>query len=68
MAKRRRGRGAATEPVDDAPLDVVRIGQGVGTFETVNGMPQGIVAAGLAVIAVILLRPIVRAVRAFLRG
>jgi hypothetical protein len=46
----------------------VRIGQGVGNFETINGLPQGILTAALAVIAILLVRPLVRGLRAFLRG
>jgi len=53
---------------DDQPIDVAVIGQGVGNFETINGMPQGIVGAALVVLAVVLIRPISRALRAFLRG
>jgi hypothetical protein len=65
--KKVRVRAKAAAADDDQPVDVVRIGQGVGTFETVNGMPQGIVTAVLVVIGVILIRPISRALRALLR-
>ncbi len=65
--KKARVRSKSAAADDDQPLDVARIGQGVGTFETVNGMPQGIVAAVLVVIGVILIRPISRALRALLR-
>jgi hypothetical protein len=68
MAKRRRGRRAAPTPDPDQPIDLVRIGQGVGNFETINGLPQGILTAALAVIAILLVRPIVRGLRAFIRG
>ena len=70
MARRKHIRGAPVRPGGDAdqPVDVASIGQGVGTFETINGMPQGIVAAALVVLAVVLIRPIGRALRAFLRG
>jgi hypothetical protein len=69
MAKRRRGR-ARPESTDgdfEQPVDPVVIGQGVGNFETINGMPNGIIAAVLVVITVILIRPIMRAMRAFIR-
>jgi hypothetical protein len=68
MAKRRRGRPAAPTPDPEQPIDVVRIGQGIGNFETINGLPQGILTAALAVIAILLIRPIIRGLRAFLRG
>lgn len=68
MAKRKRGRSARSTGDADEPIDLVRIGQGVGNFETVNGLPQGILTAALAVIAVLLIRPIVRGIRAFIRG
>ncbi len=74
MAKRRRGRAARStarhEPSidDEQPIDLVQIGQGVGTFETINGLPQSFVAAGLTVVAILLLRPIIRGLRAFIRG
>ena len=47
---------------------MAQIGQGVGNFETINGMPQSIVTAVLVMFAVILIRPISRVLRAFLRG
>lgn len=70
MARRKRvpDRSARSDPADDQPIDVAVIGQGVGNFETINGMPQGIVAAALVVVAMLLIRPISRALRAFLRG
>jgi len=72
MAKRRRGRhdhpAIPAAGGDEGPIDVVRIGQGVGDFETINGLPQGILTAGLVVATLLLLRPIARAFRAFLRG
>lgn len=69
MAKRRRGRvrPATTEDDFEQPIDPVAIGQGVGNWETMNGMPNGISAAVLVVITVILIRPIMRAIRAFVR-
>jgi hypothetical protein len=70
MARRKRvpDRSARSDSADDQPIDVAVIGQGVGNFETINGMPQGIVAAALVVVAMLLIRPISRALRAFLRG
>jgi hypothetical protein len=70
MARRKHVRGKTARPAadDDQPVDVAAIGQGVGNFETINGMPQGIVAAALVVLAVVLIRPIRRALRAFFRG
>lgn len=70
MARRKR---IASDPArakvsDDQPVDVAAIGQGVGNFETINGMPQGIVGAALVVLTILLIRPISRALRAFLRG
>jgi hypothetical protein len=69
MAKRRRGRARPESTDDDfeQPVDPVLISQGVGNFETINGMPNGILAAVLVVLTVILIRPIMRAFRAFLR-
>lgn len=70
MARRKRVRdgSARSEGGSEQPVDVGQISQGVGNFETINGMPQGIVAAALVMFAVILIRPISRALRAFLRG
>ncbi len=70
MVRRKRvpDRSARSAVDDDQPIDVAAIGQGVGNFETINGMPQGIVAAALVVLAMLLVRPIVRGFRAFLRG
>lgn len=70
MARRKRVRDGSTrsEGGSEQPIDVAQIGQGVGNFETINGMPQGIVTAVLVMFAVILIRPISRALRAFLRG
>ncbi len=70
MARRKRIRDDPVRPAadDDQPVDVAAIGLGVGHFETVNGMPQGIVAAVLVVFAVVLIRPIRRALKAFLRS
>ena len=70
MARRKRVRDRSTrsEGGSEQPIDVAQIGQGVGNFETINGMPQGIVTAVLVMFAVILIRPISRALRAFLRG
>ena len=70
MARQKRGpyRTKRQPTAGEGPIDVATIGQGVGNFETINGMPQGIVAAGLVVLAVVLIRPITRALRAFLRG
>jgi hypothetical protein len=69
MAKRRRGRARPETPDEDfeQPVDPVMISQGVGNFETINGMPNGILAVILVVITAVLLRPIMRAFRAFLR-
>ncbi len=47
---------------------MVVIGQGVGTYETVNGMPHGLVGVVVVVVALILIRPVTRALKAFLRG
>ena len=68
MAKRRRGRSAVSTGTGEQPIDVVRIGQGVGNFETINGLPQGILTAALAVLAILFIRPILRGLRAFIRG
>ena len=72
MAKRRRGRPDRTTSSGtgggEQPIDPVRIAQGVGDFETINGLPQGILTAALAVIAIVLIRPVVRGLRAFIRG
>jgi hypothetical protein len=70
VARSKRAHGPSRRSVarDEEAIDVAVIGQGVGNFETMNGMPQGIVGAALVVLAVVLVRPIVRAVRAFLRG
>jgi hypothetical protein len=69
MAKRRRGR--ARPEIDEGdfeqPLDPVAISQGVGNFETMNGMPNGVFAVVLVVVTVVLIRPIMRALRAFVR-
>ena len=70
MARQKR-RPARTEPTptaDEAPIDVAVIGQGVGNFETINGMPHGLVGVVVAVVALILIRPVTRALKAFLRG
>lgn len=69
MARRRRVRGKSGRAAadDDPPIDVAVIGQGVGNFETINGMPQGIVGAALVVLAIIFVRPIIRVVKAVLR-
>ncbi len=73
MAKRRRGRARPESDEQDfeqdfeSPLDPVVITQGVGNFETINGMPNGIFAAILVVIGAVLLRPIMRAFRAYIR-
>jgi hypothetical protein len=69
MATRKRVRARPSTDDADAepPIDPVVIGQGVGTFEAVNGMPNGIIAAGLVILTVILIRPVMRAVRAFTR-
>ena len=52
----------------EQPIDVVRIGRVSANFETINGLPQGILTAALAVVAILIIRPIVRGVRAFIRG
>ncbi len=69
MAKRRRGRARPETTEDDfeQPIDPVAISQGVGNFETINGMPNGIFAVILVVITAVLLRPIMRAFRAYVR-
>jgi hypothetical protein len=69
MAKRRRGRARpeSNEGDFEQPLDPVVITQGVGNFETINGMPNGILAVILVVITAVLLRPIMRAFRAYVR-
>lgn len=69
MARRRRVRGKSGRAAadDDQPIDVAVIGQGVGNFETINGMPQGIVGAALVVLAIIFVRPIIRVVKAIVR-
>jgi hypothetical protein len=66
--KRRPTRTAPKSTADEAPIDVATIGQGVGTYETINGMPHGLVGVVVAVVALILIRPITRALKAFLRG
>ena len=53
---------------DEAPIDVVAIGQGVGTYESVNAMPHGLIGVVVAVVALILIRPVTRALKAFLSG
>ena len=71
MARRKNVRArteATTTTADEAPIDVAAIGQGVGTYESINGMPHGLVGVVVAVVAVILIRPVSRALRAFLRG
>ncbi len=60
-----------TEPpptADEGPIDVATIGQGVGNFETINGMPHGLVGVAAVVVGLILIRPVTRALKAFLRG
>jgi hypothetical protein len=66
--KRRTAVKKASSTADEAPIDVATIGQGVGTYETINGLPHGLVGAAVAVVALILIRPVTRALKAFLRG
>ena len=68
MAKRRRGRArpATTDEYAEHPVDPAAIGQGVGNFVTINGMPA-IIEAVLVVLTLLLIRPVLRALRAFVR-
>ena len=70
MARQKRGpyRTKRQPAADEGPIDVAVIGQGVGTYETINGMPHGLVGVAVAVVALILIRPVTRALKAFLRG
>ena len=61
-------KAAPASTADEAPIDVATIGQGVGTYETINGMPHGLIGVAIAVVALILIRPVTRALKAFLRG
>jgi hypothetical protein len=61
-------RSKASATTDEAPIDVATIGQGVGTYESINGMPHGLLGVVVAVVALILIRPVTRALKAFLRG
>ena len=68
MAKRRRGRARPEDDNGDAdqPVDPAVIGQGVGNFVTINGMPA-IIEAVLVVLTLLLVRPVLRVIRAFVR-
>jgi hypothetical protein len=73
MAKRRRGRARPEDDRGDAdggdaeqPVDPAVIGQGVGNFVTINGIPA-IIEAVLVVLTLLLIRPVLRAFRAFIR-
>ncbi len=70
MARRKnvRARTEPTSTADEGPIDVATIGQGVGTYESINGMPHGLIGVVVAVVALILIRPVTRALKAFLRG
>jgi len=70
MAKRQRGRrgSAGAEPHETGSVDVAGLGRQLGTYETNNGLAHGIVGTALVVLAVLIVRPIARGLRAFLRG
>jgi hypothetical protein len=66
MTRTHRGQGTPTadEPVDPAPAEGTGgfVGQ-IGLFETGNGIPVGPVEIALAVLAAVLIYPVMRLVR-----
>lgn len=70
MARRKRAssRSGRAAPHEDQAVDVADLGRQVGVFETNNGLAHGVVGTVVVVLAVLIVRPIARALRAFLRG
>jgi hypothetical protein len=70
MARRKRaaGRSGRAAAPEDQSVDVADLGRQIGTFETNNGLAHGIVGTAVVVLAVLILRPVGRALKAFLRG
>jgi hypothetical protein len=70
MARRtvatRRSRRSGSQA--DRPIDVADLGRQMSAYETNNGLAHGIVGTAVVLLAVVILRPLARALRAFLRG
>ena len=68
MARQKRRSARSAEAPEDHGVDLGDLGRQVGTFETNNGLAHGIIGTALVVLAVLVLRPVSRAFRAFIRG
>lgn len=70
MTRRKRvpDRSGRPEAHEDQAVDVADLGRQLGTYETNNGLAHGIVGTVVVVLAVLIVRPVARALRAFLRG